>query len=50
MIEKEGVIRMCKDDISPQKRSLQKGMVRIHFLEDVIVPMYESKLTITFST
>ena len=41
---------MCKDDISPKERSLKECMISIHFLEDVVVPMNKSELTITFAT
>jgi hypothetical protein len=48
MMQKEGVIGMREYDILPEKRSLEKLMVAVYLLKDVVVAMDESELIITF--
>lgn len=50
VVQEEGVVGVGEDDVLPQEGRLQEGVVLVYFLEDVVIPVHESKLRIALRT
>lgn len=49
MVEEEGVVGMGEDYILPEEGGLDELVICINLLEDIIIPVYKSKLAITLA-
>lgn len=50
VVQEEGVVGVGEDDVLSQEGRLQEGVVLVYFLEDVVIPVHESKLRIALRT